>query len=165
MRGARVKNIVRELNNEKVDIINWNDNLHDFVTDALKPARIKSIQINEEDKVINVTVEEEDLSKAIGRRGQNARLTSRLLGWDVQVRRDETQHEQFEARLHDAAHTLAEQLQVSDDVADHLYRAGGVSAEMITQMPVEYIASSIEGLDADADQILERAKEVVAQAG
>ena len=165
MRGARVKNIVRELNNEKVDIINWNDNLHDFVTDALKPARIKSIQINEEEKVINVTVEEEDLSKAIGRRGQNARLTSRLLGWDVQVRRDETQHEQFEARLHDAAHTLAEQLQVSDDVADHLYRAGGVSAEMITQMPVEYIASSIEGLDADADQILERAKEVVAQAG
>lgn len=161
LRGARVKNIVRELNNEKVDIIRWNDDLNEFVTDALKPARINSINIDEAEKVINVTVEEEDLSKAIGRRGQNARLTSRLLGWDVQVKKDESQHEQFEARLHDAAHTLAEQLEVSDDVADHLYRAGGVSADMITQMPLEYIASSLEGLeDADAEVILAKAQEV-----
>ena len=124
LRGARVKNIVRELNNEKVDIINWNDDLHEFVTDALKPAQINSIKVDEGEKVIHVTVAEEDLSKAIGRRGQNARLTSRLLGWDVQVSRDESQHEQFEARVHDAAHTLAEQLEVSDEIADHLYRAG-----------------------------------------
>ena len=162
LRGGRVKNIVRELNNEKVDIIRWNDNLEEFVTEALKPAQINSIQINEADKVIHVTVEEEDLSKAIGRRGQNARLTSRLLGWDVQVRKDESVHERFEARVHDAANTLAEQLEVSDEIADHLYRAGGVSADMITQMPVEYIASSLEGLaDADAEEILKRAEEVV----
>ncbi len=80
---------------------------------------------------------------------------------DVQVRKDESQHEQFEARLHDAAHTLAEQLEVSDEIADHLYRAGGVTADMITQMPVEYIASSIEGLEgADAEAILEKAQSV-----
>lgn len=161
LRGARVKNIVRELNNEKVDIINWNDDLNEFVTDALKPARINSISIDEAEKVINVTVDEEDLSKAIGRRGQNARLTSRLLGWDVQVRRDESQHEQFEARVHDAAHTLAEQLEISDDVADHLYRAGGVSVEMITQMPLEYIASALEGLDeVNAEDILAKANAI-----
>jgi len=164
LRGARGKNIVRELNNEKVDIIRWNDDLREFVTDALKPARINSINIDEAEKVIHVTVDEEDLSKAIGRRGQNARLTSRLLGWDVQVSRDESQHEQFEARVHDAAHTLAEQLEVSDDIADHLYRAGGVSVDMITQMPLEYIASAIEGLDADADAILEKAKSVLSSA-
>ncbi len=161
LRGARVKNIVRELNNEKVDIISWNDDINEFVTDALKPARINSISIDEAEKVINVTVDEEDLSKAIGRRGQNARLTSRLLGWDVQVRRDESQHEQFEARVHDAAHTLAEQLEISDDVADHLYRAGGVSVEMITQMPLEYIASALEGLDeVNAEDILAKANSI-----
>lgn len=162
LRGARVKNIVRELNNEKVDIIRWNDDLREFVTEALKPARINTISINEAEKVINVTVEEEDLSKAIGRRGQNARLTSRLLGWDVQVRKDETQHEQFEARVHDAAHTLAEQLEVSDEVADHLYRAGGVTPDMIVQMPLEYIASSLSGIeDADAEEILAKAQSFI----
>ena len=165
LRGARVKNIVRELNNEKVDIINWNDDLHEFVTDALKPAQINSIKVDEGEKVIHVTVAEEDLSKAIGRRGQNARLTSRLLGWDVQVSRDESQHEQFEARVHDAAHTLAEQLEVSDEIADHLYRAGGVSVEMITQMPIEYIASAIEGLnDVNAEDILAKANSVATTA-
>jgi len=159
LRGARVKNIVRELNNEKVDIIHWNDDLSEFVTEALKPAQINSINIDEEARVINVTVEEEDLSKAIGRRGQNARLTSRLLGWDVQVRRDESHHEQFEAKVHDAAHSLAEQLNISDEVADHLYRAGGVSAEMVVTMPLEYIASALEGLeDVTAEDILEKAK-------
>ncbi len=162
LRGARVKNIVKELNNEKVDIIPWSDDLNEFVTEALKPARINSININEAEKIINVTVDEEDLSKAIGRRGQNARLTSRLLGWDVQVRKDESQREQFEARVHDAAHTLAEQLEVSDEIADHLYRAGGVTADMITQMPIEYISSSLEGLEeADPDAILAKAQEVV----
>ena len=164
LRGARVKNIVRELNNEKVDIIDWNEDLHEFVTDALKPARINTINIDEQERVINVTVEQEDLSKAIGRRGQNARLTSRLLGWDVQVRRDETRHEQFEARLHTAAHDLAEKLELSDEIADHLYRAGGVSAEMITQMPLEYIQSAIaEFADADAEAILAKAHEVTQQ--
>ena len=78
LRGARVKNIVRELNNEKVDIIRWSDDVNEFVTDALKPATIRSIALDEENKVVNVTVDEEDLSKAIGRRGQNARLTSKL---------------------------------------------------------------------------------------
>lgn len=165
LRGARVKNIVRELNNEKVDIIRWNEDLREFVTEALKPAVVRTIEIDEAEKVINVTVDEEDLSKAIGRRGQNARLTSRLLGWDVQVRKDESDHEQFEARVSGAAHTLAEQLDVSDEVADHLYRAGGVTPEVITTMPLEYITSAVKGLeDVDAETILEKAKAVTENA-
>ncbi len=80
LRGARVKNIVRELNNEKVDIIRWSSDIREFVTDALKPAQIRSIQINEDDHRISITVDEEELSKAIGRRGQNARLTLQVGG-------------------------------------------------------------------------------------
>lgn len=165
MRGARVKNIVRELNNEKVDIIRWDDDLATLVADALKPAELQSINIDKEGQVINVTVKEDDLSKAIGRRGQNARLTSRLLGWDVQVKKDETKQEQFEARLNSASHNLAEELGISDDIADHLYRAGGVDANMITQMPVDYIASVVADLEgADADAIFKKAQEVTGTA-
>jgi len=92
LRGARVKNIVRELNNEKVDIIPWDNDPAVFVHEALKPAILRTVNLDKENKVVNVTVDEEELSKAIGRRGQNARLTSRLLGWDVQVSKDDSEH-------------------------------------------------------------------------
>jgi len=158
LRGARVKNIVRELNNEKVDIIRWNDDISEFVSEALKPAQVRSISLNEEDKVVNVTVDEEDLSKAIGRRGQNARLTSKLVGWDVQVRKDESQHEQFEARVGDAASHLAEAFDLSSELADRLFRAGGVTVDMVAQMPAEYIAAQLEIELPDAAKILATAK-------
>ena len=158
LRGARVKNIVRELNNEKVDIIRWNDDISEFVTEALKPAQVRSISLNEEDKVVNVTVDEEDLSKAIGRRGQNARLTSKLVGWDVQVRKDESQHEQFEARVGDAASHLAEAFDLSAELADRLFRAGGVTVDMVAQMPAEYIASQLETDLSVAEKILATAQ-------
>ncbi len=157
LRGARVKNIVRELNNEKVDIIRWSEDLQDFVNDALKPAQIRSFTANEDDKVIHVTVDEEDLSKAIGRRGQNARLTSKLVGWDVQVRKDESQHEKFEARVADASHVLADELGIDALIADKLFRAGGATAELVTQMPVEYIEMALEGDRALAEEILGKA--------
>lgn len=87
MRGARVKNIVRELNNEKVDILEWTEDPVTFVREALSPVEPREITVDEEARKIFVIVQDDkDLSKAIGRRGQNARLTSRLMGWDVQVR-------------------------------------------------------------------------------
>ena len=158
LRGARVKNIVRELNNEKVDIIRWSEDLQEFVTDALKPATIRTFKADEEEKVIHVTVDEEDLSKAIGRRGQNARLTSKLVGWDVQVRKDETQHEQFEARVAGAALTLAEELDIEPLLADKLFRAGGATAELVTQMPIEYLEVALDGDRAVAEEILGKAQ-------
>ncbi len=161
LRGARVKNIVRELNNEKVDIIPWDDDPAVFVHEALKPATLRSVTLDEEKKVIHVTVNEEELSKAIGRRGQNARLTSRLIGWDVQVRKDDSEHEQFEAKVSDAAGELASSLGVSDDIAGRLFRAGGVNADMVLQMPAEYIATAIEVSEQEAQEILDtiRAKQ------
>ncbi|MBK1856443.1 transcription termination/antitermination protein NusA [Verrucomicrobiaceae bacterium 5K15] len=156
LRGARVKNIVRELNNEKVDIIRWSDDPATFVADALKPANIRTIKLDKENKVVSVTVDEEELSKAIGRRGQNARLTAKLMGWDVQVSKDETQHEQFEARVGDAASSLADQLGLDAAMAEKLFRAGGATAELVAQMPAEYIAAALEVSEGEAETILSK---------
>ena len=158
LRGARVKNIVRELNNEKVDIIRWSDDPEEFVREALKPATLRTITVDQENRVVHVTVDEEDLSKAIGRRGQNARLSSRLMGWDVQVRKDESKLEQFEKKIAGAAHSIAEQLGLDDDLADKLFRAGGMSSEIVAEMPVDYIAANLEVSEERANDILARAK-------
>jgi N utilization substance protein A len=164
LRGARVKNIVRELNNEKVDIIRWSDDPAEFVVDALKPANIRTINLDKENKVVSVTVDEEELSKAIGRRGQNARLSAKLMGWDVQVSKDETQHEQFEERVTDAAHNLAEELEINDEMADKLFRAGGASIDLVAQMPAEYIAQALEIDEEQAATILSKAAPAAASA-
>src|SRR6201995_5766713 len=88
MRGSRVKNIVRELNQEKVDIIRWSQDPREFVMEALKPAKIKSIAIDEEKKTATISVDEDQLSLAIGKKGQNARLTSRLTGWEINIEKE-----------------------------------------------------------------------------
>jgi N utilization substance protein A len=162
MRGARVKNIVRELNNEKVDIIHWSEDPAELVREALKPAELITISVNKEDKIVNVTVSEEDLSKAIGRKGQNARLSSRLMGWDVQVRRDESKEEQFRDKIGGVAHSLGEQLGITDELAAKLTLIGGVSAEMIIDMPADFIAATLEITEGEADAILARAHSIAA---
>jgi N utilization substance protein A len=163
MRGARVKNIVRELNNEKVDIIRWSDDPREFVKEALKPAEIRSISVDEQGRVVHVTVDEIDLSKAIGRKGQNARLTSRLMGWDVQVRKDESKEEQLKAKIGGAAHTLGEQLGLSDELAEKLTLAGGATAELVIDMPADYIAAALGVSEEEASAILEKAHALVGQ--
>src|SRR5208282_347103 len=85
MRGQRVKNIVRELNNEKVDIIPWSADIRFFITAALAPAKLKSFEIDEDNRRVNILVSEDQLSLAIGKRGQNARLTAKLTGWEVDI--------------------------------------------------------------------------------
>jgi N utilization substance protein A len=161
LRGARVKNIVRELNNEKVDIIRWSDDPREFVTEALKPAIIRSIALEEDIKKVRVTVDESELSKAIGRRGQNARLTSRLLGWDVQVEKDESAHEAFEARVEDAAAIIMEKLGLEHDVALKLVQGGLVSVETIAAVDSDDIAEILEVDEETGRKILSSAVEVV----
>ncbi len=161
MRGARVKNIVRELNNEKVDIIRWSEDPSEFVREALKPAELRSITVDTENKVVHVTVDEADLSKAIGRKGQNARLSSRLMGWDVQVRRDESKEEQFKEKIGGAAHSLGEQLGISDELAEKLTLAGGIAPEYIVGMSEEDIAEALEIPLEEAAPILARAQAIV----
>jgi N utilization substance protein A len=161
MRGARVKNIVRELNNEKVDIIRWSEDPAELVREALKPAELRSISVDKEGRVVHVTVDEEDLSKAIGRKGQNARLSSRLMGWDVQVRRDESKEEQFKEKIGGVAHSLGEQFGISDDLAAKLTLAGGSTPEMVVDMPADYIAGALGITEEEAAGILARAQAIV----
>jgi len=85
LRGQRVKNIVRELNNEKVDIIKWDLNIKTYITNALAPAKLKAFEIDEANRRVKILVSEDQLSLAIGKRGQNARLTSKLTGWHVDI--------------------------------------------------------------------------------
>ncbi|HUF61342.1 MAG TPA: transcription termination factor NusA [Verrucomicrobiales bacterium] len=158
LRGARVKNIVRELNNEKVDIIRWSSDPEEFVRDALRPAQIRSIKLERDRRVLRLTVDEEELSKAIGRRGQNARLTSRLLGWDVQIEKDESAHHAFEARLQEAASVLAGQLGIPEDSAMQLVQNGLVNLEGVAMVEAKDITDILSVSAEEAAALLERAK-------
>lgn len=158
MRGARVKNIVRELNNEKVDIIRWHENPEEFVKDALRPVQVRSIEVDPEQKRIRVTVADEELSKAIGRRGQNARLTSRLIGWDVQIDKDDSAHEALVAKIEEAAKVLRDQLDLTNEVAAALATAGATNMDALLGMD-ERDVTAVTGVDeAAAADILSKAR-------
>jgi N utilization substance protein A len=158
LRGARVKNIVRELNNEKVDIIRWKSDPAEFVREALKPIKVISIQVNVEKKEARLTVTDEDLSKAIGRRGQNARLTSRLVGMDLVIEKDEHAAEVFEGQMGSAVHHLVDALGITADVARLLTQGGmGDLKTLATGVDVADIAEVLGGDDALAQQIFDKA--------
>ncbi len=101
MRGARVKNIVRELNGEKIDIVRWDENIGKFVENALSPAKLREIVVNKEDSSVIVKVDDDQLSLAIGKKGQNVRLTSKITGWKVDVKKagGETTKAEIERRI------------------------------------------------------------------
>jgi transcription termination/antitermination protein NusA len=157
MRGARVKNIVRELNNEKVDIIHWSADPEKFIREALKPINIVSLRVNKEDRSAHLTVTEEDLSKAIGRRGQNARLTSRLVGMELAIEKDETAAEHFAAQVGGAAHVLAEKLGISEEIASQLVNGGLNDVSGFADVDVGDVADMIGGDTELARQILDKA--------
>jgi transcription termination/antitermination protein NusA len=158
MRGSRVKNIVRELNQEKVDIIRWSVDPREFVMEALKPAKIKSITIDEERKAVQVTVDEDQLSLAIGRRGQNARLTSRLTGWEINISKDESVTHAFEQKLAQAITTLAKTLNIDEETARSLARAGMNSVDGILEADPNDIAELLQIDAGQAQKIQESAK-------
>jgi N utilization substance protein A len=158
MRGSRVKNIVRELNQEKVDIIRWSADPREFVVEALKPAKIKSIATDEDRHAVQVTVEEDQLSLAIGRRGQNARLTSRLTGWEINISKDESVTQAFEQKFAHAISTLAKTLNIDEETARLLASAGVNSIDGILETDPKDIAEILQ-VDIDrARQIHEAAK-------
>ena len=158
LRGARVKNIVRELNNEKVDIIRWKSDPAEFVREALKPIKVISIHVNAEKKEARLTVTDEDLSKAIGRRGQNARLTSRLVGMDLVIEKDEHAAEVFEGQMGSAVHHLVDALGITEAVARQLTQGGmGDLKTLATGVDVSDIAEVLGGDEALAQQIFDKA--------
>src|ERR1700722_11341888 len=124
MRGQRVKNIVRELNNEKVDVIPWSADIKAFVTKALEPAQLKSIELQEKGKRVKILVAEDQLSLAIGKRGQNARLTARLTGWEVDIDAEHVVTKGFEEKVAEAVAQFAAIPEIPREQADALVHAG-----------------------------------------
>src|SRR2546430_2609873 len=148
LRGQRVKNIVRELNNEKVDIIRWDPNVRTFITNALAPAKLKAFEIDETSKRVKIIVSEDQLSLAIGKRGQNARLTSKLTGWQVDVEPEVVVTKGFEEKVAEAVDSLAAIPGISREQADVLVHHGLTRLEDLLQAD----ASDLAGIPQLGDQ-------------
>jgi N utilization substance protein A len=163
MRGSRVKNIVRELNNEKVDIIRWSSDPKDFVLEALKPAKVKNLVFDIEKKTAQISVDEDQLSLAIGKKGQNARLTSRLTGWEINISKDAPTVTAVEQKVAQAAQTLAGSLPITEEQAVTLVKSGFTNLEGLRDADVQDFVD-ILGVDEEkAREIHEAAqKEAVA---
>jgi N utilization substance protein A len=140
LRGQRVKNIVRELNNEKVDIIRWDPNVRNFITNALSPAKLKTFEIDDANKRVKIIVSEDQLSLAIGKRGQNARLTSKLTGWQVDIEAEVVVTKGFEEKVAEAVELLAAISGISREHADALVHAGLTRLEDLLQADVSDLA-------------------------
>jgi transcription termination/antitermination protein NusA len=157
LRGQRVKNIVRELNNEKVDIIKWDTNLKVFLTNALSPARPKNFEIDEARRRVRILVTADQLSLAIGKRGQNARLTSKLTGWQVDIEPEPTTDTAFEAKVAQAVEAIAAIPGISQPQADALVHHGFVGLEDLLQVEVADLAG-IPEIGEQAGVVLEAAR-------
>ena len=160
-RGARVKSIVRELGGEKIDIIRHFDDPQEMLAEALKPAVPLNVQIDERNKRIHFEVADRDLSVAIGRRGQNASLTSRLMGWRLDISKEKVAGG-FEDRMERAIAGLNQIPGISDDIANRLVAVGLISPDAFT---------GVEGSDLvdagfteeEANDILTKVKEFLSQ--
>ena len=158
MRGSRVQAVVGELQGEKIDIIPWSPDFATFVVNALAPAEVSKVVLDEDSHRMDVVVPDEQLSLAIGRRGQNVRLASMLTGWDIDIltEKEESERRQEELRVRTALFTEA--LSVDDVIAHLLVTEGFTKVEQIVETPVDELAE-IEGFDAEvAAELQNRAK-------
>ncbi len=156
MRGMRVKNIVRELSGEKIDIVRWSDDINTLITNALAPARLKHVEADEATQTVTVTVEPDQLSLAIGKRGQNARLTSKLTGWRVNIEKDEESMD-FEERVAVAVTKLATVEGIGAEFAEHLVFSGFLTLEGI-------LAADLSDLEDIEEITAEQARSIWAAA-
>src|SRR5216110_3482090 len=140
LRGQRVKNIVRELNNEKVDIIKWDPNVRNFITNALAPAKLKTFEIDEARRRVKIIVSSDQLSLAIGKRGQNARLTSKLTGWQVDIEPEHVATMGFAEKVAQAVRAVASIPGITPEQADVLVHRGFLSLEDLLQAEASDLA-------------------------
>jgi len=145
MKGIRVKNIVRELSGEKIDIVRWNADVKTFVTNSLAPARLSRVTVDEETHLVSVVVDSDQLSLAIGKKGQNARLTAKLTGWKIDIQKDE-QEMDFSERVAKAIHTLASIGGITAAQAKTLVHSGFLTIEGILAAEVTDL-QDIEGIN------------------
>ena len=158
MRGSRVKNIVRELNNEKVDIIRWHAEPREFILEALKPARVKSLTLDPVKKAAQIKVDEDQLSLAIGKRGQNARLTAKLTGWEINIEKDESALVVMENKVTQAASILSANLAIGLPLAQTLVKNGLLNVESLLEVEPQDLADILEIDLEQATAIHEKAR-------
>jgi len=161
MRGSRVQAVSNELSGERVDIILWNDNPAQFVINAMSPADVVSIIIDEEARNMDVAVKEENLSQAIGRGGQNVRLAGQLTGWELNVMNEEEAAAKSEQEAGRLVEDFMEQLQVDEDVATVLVEEGFSTVDEVAYVPMSEL-TAIRRFDAETVTLLrDRAKDVL----
>ncbi len=157
LRGQRVKNIVRELNNEKVDIIKWDPNIKIFITNSLAPALLKSMEVDEARHRVKILVGDDQLSLAIGKRGQNARLTSKLTGWQVDIDAEQSTVVGFEQQVAQAVKAIADIPGLTPEQADALVHHGFVRLEDLLQAEASDLVD-IAQIGEQAGAVLEAAQ-------
>jgi N utilization substance protein A len=155
MRGSRVKNIIEELRGEKIDIVRYSDDIKEFIKAALAPAVISRIEIYREVKRAKVLVSSDQLSLAIGKRGQNVRLASRLVGWEIDVR----SREAIEEEVND----VLKLKNIGKKLAAILVDAGYASLDKIASVGAQEL-SKLKGIgEKKAEKIIEEAKKVIGE--
>ena len=158
MRGSRVQAISQELQGEKIDIIKWSENPATFVVDAMGPAEVTKVVLNDGENRLDVVVSEDQLSLAIGRRGQNVRLASQLTGWQLDIMTETEESEKRNKEFNSLSTLFTEALDVDDVIIHLLIGEGFKSVEEIAYAPYEEL-SGIEGFDGDiANELQLRAK-------
>jgi N utilization substance protein A len=159
MRGSRVQAVVAELQGEKIDIIQWNGDEATFIVNALAPAEVSKVVMDEEDERVEVVVPDEQLSLAIGRRGQNVRLASQLTGWQIDIMTETQESERRQKQFAETTALFQEALDVDEVIAQLLATEGFMSVEDVAYVEPHEIAA-IEGFDDDtADELQTRARE------
>lgn len=161
MRGSRVQSVTNEMNGERVDIVLWNDNVAQFVINAMAPAEVQSIVVDEDSGSMDIAVDEDQLSQAIGRGGQNVRLASELTGWELNVMTEAQAEEKNEAELSALIKLFHEKLNVDEEVASILVQEGFSSIEEVAYVPVHEMLE-IEEFDEDiVNELRARAKDIL----
>tara|TARA_B100000700_G_scaffold327749_1_gene443284 strand:+ start:5601 stop:7148 length:1548 start_codon:yes stop_codon:yes gene_type:complete len=159
MRGSRVQAVVNELHGEKIDIVNWTEDTAALVVSALAPAEIQKVIIDEESRRIEVILTEENLSKAIGRRGQNVRLASKLIDYEIDILTEKEESEKRQIEFRDKTEIFVKNLEVDETLGQLLVAEGFSSIDDIKQTSIEDI-SKIEAIDENtAKELKERADE------
>ena len=159
MRGSRVQTIVNELHGEKIDIIKWTEDLPTLISESLSPAEIQKVLIDKDNKRIDVILTEENLSKAIGRRGQNVRLASKLTNFEIDILTDQEDSERRQTEFKEKTENLVKSLEVDETLGQLLVSEGMQSIEEISQSVPDDI-TKIEGIDeATANELINRSKE------
>jgi N utilization substance protein A len=163
MRGSRVQAVVNELQGEKIDIIPWSADIATFVVNALAPAEVAKVVLDEDNRRIEVVVPDAQLSLAIGRRGQNVRLASQLTGWDIDILTEQEESERRQAEFQNRTKTFIESLNVDEVVAQLLASEGFASVEELALVDEKELAG-IEGFDEEtARELQTRARNFLAK--